>query len=189
MGFEPMTSTTPVWCSTNWAMMPCWKQVKSDYDLYHMRIIILIYHRSCFSVSCCHVTTEKKKFTAFYSSYLVGYKEEFFLPIYCLWSFQASLINTVRSCFEVPSPCLYISPSSYRPISLITESPFWLGAPLSLPPFPSSRHPPPSTSHLPPPSLPPSLLEVEPLGVCDNMTWLLLEIKSGCFHAPRVKLK
>ena len=177
MGFEPMTSTTPVWCSTNWAMMPCWKQVKSDYDLYHiMRIIILIYHRSCFSVSCCHVTTEKKTFTAFYSSYLVGYKEDFFLPIYCLWSFQASLINTVRSCFEVPSPCLYISPSSYRSDnrkSLLVWIPS-LSSPSSLPP-----------SSLPPPSL----LEVEPLGVCDNMTWLLLEIKSGCFHAPRVKLK
>ena len=33
-GFEPMTSAIPVRCSTNWAMKPCWKQVKSEFNLY-----------------------------------------------------------------------------------------------------------------------------------------------------------
>ena len=37
MGFEPMTSAIPVWCSTNWAvhhMKPHWKQVKCKFNLY-----------------------------------------------------------------------------------------------------------------------------------------------------------
>ena len=34
MGFEPMTSVMPVQCSTNWAMRPHWKQVKSEFNLY-----------------------------------------------------------------------------------------------------------------------------------------------------------
>ena len=33
-GFEPMTSAIPVRCSTNWAMKPRWKQVKSEFNLY-----------------------------------------------------------------------------------------------------------------------------------------------------------
>ena len=33
-GFELMTSTIPVQCSTNWAMEPCRKQVKSELNLY-----------------------------------------------------------------------------------------------------------------------------------------------------------
>ena len=33
-GFEPMTSVIPVRCSTNWAMKPRWKQVKSEFNLY-----------------------------------------------------------------------------------------------------------------------------------------------------------
>ena len=34
-GFEPMvTSAILVRCSTNWAMKPCWKQVKCESNLY-----------------------------------------------------------------------------------------------------------------------------------------------------------
>ena len=33
-GIEPMTSTIPVQCSTNWALKPCWKQVKSEFNFY-----------------------------------------------------------------------------------------------------------------------------------------------------------
>ena len=33
-GFEPMSSMTPVRCSTNWAMKPCWKQVRCEFNLY-----------------------------------------------------------------------------------------------------------------------------------------------------------
>ena len=33
-GFEPMTSMIPVQCSTDWAMKPRWKQVKSEFNLY-----------------------------------------------------------------------------------------------------------------------------------------------------------
>ena len=33
-GFKPMASAILVWCSNNWAMKPCWKQVKSEFNLY-----------------------------------------------------------------------------------------------------------------------------------------------------------
>ena len=32
--FKPMTSAISVWCSANWSMKPCWKQVKSEFNLY-----------------------------------------------------------------------------------------------------------------------------------------------------------
>ena len=32
MGFEPMTSAIPVWCSTNWAMKPRWKPVRCEFN-------------------------------------------------------------------------------------------------------------------------------------------------------------
>ena len=34
-GFGPMTFAIPVRCSTDWAMKPCWKQVRCEFNLYH----------------------------------------------------------------------------------------------------------------------------------------------------------
>ena len=34
IGFEPMTFMILVWCSTNWAMKPRWKQVRCEFNLY-----------------------------------------------------------------------------------------------------------------------------------------------------------
>ena len=44
MGFEPMTSVIPVWCSTNWAMKPQREQVKSSICTRYMKVIIMIIH-------------------------------------------------------------------------------------------------------------------------------------------------
>ena len=40
MGFEPMTSMILVRCSTNWAMKPSWKQVKSEFNLYPLHVYV-----------------------------------------------------------------------------------------------------------------------------------------------------
>ena len=48
-GFEPMTSVIPVQCSTNWAMKPCWKQVKSEFNfplLYEESEMMCIWYKS-----------------------------------------------------------------------------------------------------------------------------------------------